>query len=291
MFVIMGATGQTGGATLRELRRRGATVRAITRDPQRASFGEGVEAVRGDPTDGTGLAAAFAGAEAAYVMLPPLLQAEDVLAASKDVSQAIADAVRDARVPYVVALSSGGAHLADGSGILRTLYDFERALRMTGAAITFLRAGNFMEDWVSVLAVARSEGVLPSGHAPLDTPMETVSTEDIGGCAAALLLDPVPGERIVNCLGPQDYTPTDAAAALTRLLGRPVTAVVASRDDTLAGLLAAGMSGDCAEKVVELSEGLNAGRIFFEPVGETRRGNVTLEQALRRLIAEAAPGC
>lgn len=290
MFVVMGATGQTGGATLRELQRRGATVRAITRDPQRASFGEGVEAVRGDPADGAGLAAAFAGAQAVYVMLPAFLQAEDVLAACRSASQSIADAVRDARVPYVVALSSGGAHLAEGSGILRTLYDFERALRTTGAAITFLRAGDFMENWGSVLAVARSEGVLPSGRAPLDTPMEIVSTEDVGRFAASLLLDPVPGERIVNCLGPQDYTPNDVAAVLARLLGRPVTAVVASRDDTLAGLLAAGWNRDVAEKVVELSEGLNAGRIFFEPVGETRHGNVTLEQVLRRLIAGAAPG-
>jgi len=288
MFVVMGATGQTGGAALRELQRRGAKVRAITRDPRRASLPEGVDVAGGDPTDSSSLRAAFAGAEAVYVMLPNFPEAQDALAGSRMAAQAIANAVREARVPCVVALSSGGAHLADGTGMIRTLYDFEKALRGTAASITFLRAGDFMENWAPALPVARSEGALPSGRMPLDAPMETVSTEDIGRTAAALMLERVAGERIVNLLGPQDYSPLDAAAALSRLLDRPVTAVPGSRDDTIAALLTMGASRDYAEKVAEITDGLNAGRIFFEPVGEKRRGDVTLEQALERLLAGSA---
>ncbi|MPZ32540.1 MAG: NAD(P)H-binding protein [Rhodospirillales bacterium] len=290
MFVVMGATGQTGGAALRELQGRGAKVRAITRDPRRASLPEGVEVAGGDPTDSGSLRAAFAGAQAVYVMLPNFPQAPDALAGSRMAAQAIANAVREARVPRVVALSSGGAHLADGTGMIRTLYDFETVLRGTAASITFLRAADFMENWASALPVARSEGVLPSARTPLGAPTETVSTEDIGFTAAALMLDRVAGERIVNLFGPQDYSPVDAAAVLSRLLGRPVTAVPGNRDDTVAALLAMGASSDYAEKVAEITDGLNAGRIYFEPVGERRRGNVSLEEALQRLLAGAASG-
>jgi len=222
--------------------------------------------------------------------LPNFPQAQDALAGSRIAAQAIANAVREADVPCVIALSSGGAHLADGTGMIGTLYDFEKALHGTAASITFLRAADFMENWASVLPVARSEGVLPSGRTPLDTPKETVSTEDIGRTAATLMLDRVAGERIVNLFGPQDYSPLDAAAILSRLLGRPVTAVPGSHGDTVAALLAMGSSRDYAEKVAEITDGLNAGRIFFEPVGERRRGNVSLEQALERLLAGSASG-
>lgn len=290
MFVVMGATGQTGGAALRELQRRGAKVRAITRDPRRASLPNGVEVAGGDPTDSGSLRAAFAGAQAAYVMLPNFRQAEDALAGSMVAAQAIANAVREARVPRIVALSSGGAHLAEGTGMIRTLYDFEQALRGAAGSITFLHAADFMENWASTLPVARSEGVLPSGRLPLDGPNETVSTEDIGRTAAALMLESVAGERIVNLFGPQDYSSLDAARVLSRLLGRPVAAVPGSRDDTVAALLAMGASRDHAEKVAEITDGLNAGRIFFEPVGERRRGNVSLEPALERLLAASASG-
>ena len=249
-----------------------------------------MEVAAADPADSSGLRAAFVGAQAVYVMLPNFPQAEDALAGSRMAAQAIADAVREARVPRVVALSSGGAHLDEGTGMIRTLYDFEKALRGSAASITFLRAADFMENWAPALPVARGEGVLPSGRMPLDRPAETVSTEDVGRTAATLMLDGVTGERIVNLFGPQDYSPLDAAAVLSRLLDRQVTAVPSSRDDTVAALLAMGSSSDYAEKVAQITDGLNAGRIFFEPVGETRRGDVTLERALERLLTRPASG-
>jgi NAD(P)H dehydrogenase (quinone) len=290
VFVVMGATGQTGGAAVRELQRRGVKVRAITRDPRRASLPVGVDVTSGDSTDSGSLRAAFADAHAVYVMLPNFPQPEDALAASRIAAQAIATAIRDASVPCVVALSSGGAHLAEGTGMIRTLYDFEKALHGTASSVTFLRAADFMENWASGLSVARSEGVLPSGRAPLDKQSEMVSTEDIGRTAAALMLERMPGERIVNLFGPQDYSSLDASAVLSRLLGRPVTAVVGNRDDTVTALLAMGASRDYAEKVAEITDGLNTGRVFFEPIGETRRGQVSLEQALERLLAGSVSG-
>ena len=36
MFVIMGATGQVGGAALEALKQRGIALRAVSRDPARA---------------------------------------------------------------------------------------------------------------------------------------------------------------------------------------------------------------------------------------------------------------
>ena len=283
MFVIMGATGQVGGAALEALKQRGIAVRAVVRDPGRAQ-GLGVEIVRGDASDTESLAAAFAGVQAAFVMLVPPHQAQDVLAESRVMARSIADAVRTARVPHVVALSSVGAHLSEGNGIVQVLHDFEAALAGAAPSLAFLRPGEFLENWAGMLPAAREAGVLPSGKIALDERHEAVSALDVGRVVAELLLDPRAGTRIVDLAGPAPCSGRDAAAILTRLLGKPVTAVPSSREQSVAALVAAGLGADYAEKLADLDEAINAGRLDFPPGGEMRRGTVTLDAVLRRLL-------
>jgi NAD(P)H dehydrogenase (quinone) len=291
MLVMMGTTGQVGGAALEALKQRGIAVRAIARDAGRARHlaGPEIEIVRGEATDTASLVAAFQGAEAAFVMLVPPMQAADVLAESRAAVQSIASAIRTAGVPHVVALSSAGAHLAEGNGIVQTLHDFEQGLAGVAPSLTFLRPGDFMENWAAMLPAAREAGVLPSAKLPLDAAGETVSAVDVGRTVAELLLDPRPGMRIINLMGPKEYSPADAAAALSDLLGKPVMAVPSSRDETIAALQAAGASADFAAKLADLTDAVNAGRMDVGAGdGETRRGTITLQEALRRLTRENA---
>lgn len=283
MFVVMGATGQVGGAALEALKQRGVALRAVARDPGSAQA-LGVEIVRGDAADTESLAAAFAGARAAFVMLVPPYQSPDVVAESRVMARSIADAVRTARVPHVVALSSVGAHLSEGNGIVQVLHDFEAALAGAATSLAFLRPGEFLENWAGMLAAARDAGVLPSGKFALDERHEAVSALDVGRVAAELLLDPQAGTRIVHLAGPAPCSARDAAAILTRLLGKPVTAVPSSREQSVAALVAAGLGADYAEKLADLDEAINAGRMDFPPGGEMRRGTVTLDAVLRRLL-------
>lgn len=284
MFAIMGATGQTGGAALAEIQRRGARVRAITRDPALAQGlkGEGVEIVRAEATDPESLAEAFSGADAVYVLNPAPLDVGDVRAEAAAMSAAVAQAVRQAAVRHVVALSSQGAHLTEGTGIIRTLNDFEAALRGTGASNTFIRATYFMESWATGLDVARDQGILPSLRRPVDAAFETVSAADVGRVAADCLLDPRNAERIVNLVGPEDYSPRDAAAVMTELFGKRVEAIEPPRESWISALTASGLGTSYAAELASMYDGLNASRIAFEPgVGELRRGSVTLGEALR----------
>lgn len=284
MFVIMGATGQVGGAALEALKQRGAKVRAVSRDPARAG-GLGVETVRGDASDTASLVSAFKGAEAIFVLLVPPVSAEDVLAESRATAKSIAAAVREAKVPHLVALSSVGAHLGEGNGIVRALHDFETALADAAPSIVFVRPGDFLENWAAVLAAVQEAGVLPSGKLPLESRSDAVSALDVGRVAAELLFDPKPGTRIVNVLGPEQYSPLDAAEILSRRLGKPVTAVPSSREETVAGLTAAGLGADYAGKLADLDEAFNAGRLAFPAnSGELRRGTITLDAVLQRLL-------
>ena len=292
MLVLMGTTGQVGGAALEALKQRGMAVRAIARDTERAGHlaGPTIEIVRGEATDTASLVAAFRGADAAFVMLVPSMQAADVVADSRTAVHSSASAIRAAGLPHVVALSSVGAHLAEGNGIVQTLHDFEQGLVGAAPSLVFLRPGDFMENWAAMLPAAREAGVLPSAKLPLDAADDTVSARDVGRTVAELLLDPRPGMRIVNLKGPKEYSPADAAAALSDLLGKPVIAVPSSRDETIEALRAVGASVDYAAKLADLTDAVNAGHIGAEAGdGETRHGTITLEEALRRLVSAGQP--
>lgn len=61
---------------------------------------------------------AFNDATAVYAMIPMNFQAEDFTGFQVQHAEAIAEALEFCKVPYVVSLSSQGAHLESGSGLV-----------------------------------------------------------------------------------------------------------------------------------------------------------------------------
>lgn len=285
MFAIMGATGNTGRAVARHLAKTGAPFRALTRQASHQVPGA-AEICIAQPQDADSLTAAFTGATAVYAMIPPFLTSPDVLAEGRRTAQAIATAVRRAGVGRVVALSSGGAHLTHATGLIASLRDLEAALGDSGARITRLRAADFMENWTGGAFAAQGSGILPSGRFPFDAPMETVSVQDVGRIAADCLLAGDSAPDILNLLGPQDYTVHEVVQTLETLLQRKVTPLAQSSEQVLDDLLAAGIGPDYAQGLIEIYDGLNTGRIGFEPGSPApSRGTVTIEAALAAVLA------
>jgi uncharacterized protein YbjT (DUF2867 family) len=73
MYVILGASGNTGSIVANFLLSKGKKVRVVGRDPERLQrfVDKGAEAFTADMGDAAALAKAFAGARAAYLLLPP----------------------------------------------------------------------------------------------------------------------------------------------------------------------------------------------------------------------------
>jgi uncharacterized protein YbjT (DUF2867 family) len=67
--LVTGATGYVGGRLLPPLLQAGLNVRALARNPDRASLPGGVEVARGDVVKGEGLEQALAGVEVAYYLV------------------------------------------------------------------------------------------------------------------------------------------------------------------------------------------------------------------------------
>src|SRR5713226_5932161 len=149
MYVILGATGNTGSVVANALLDKGKKVRVVGRDVKKLSkfTDRGAEAIAANVTDAESLSRAFAGAEAVYALVPPELASNDYRAFQKQAVEAIAQALETAGVKHVVALSSFGADKPDKTGPIAGLHDMEsRFSQISGLNALFLRAGYFIEN-------------------------------------------------------------------------------------------------------------------------------------------------
>src|SRR5437660_10880698 len=111
MYVIAGATGQTGRVVANTLLAQKQPVRVVVRDQARGAEWKqrGAEVAVAALEDGPALAEAFRGAAGAYLLVPPHYGAPSMLAAQRRIVDTLAQAPRP---KHVVLLSSVGAQLA-----------------------------------------------------------------------------------------------------------------------------------------------------------------------------------
>ena len=145
MFVVLGANGRAGGETARALIELRKPVRVVLRRPEQAETWKtlGADVTIGSIDDVPGLAAAMRDAEGGFVLCPPPISGDPYRRAN-EVGSALAAAVRQARLPKVVALSSIGAQHRTGTGVIATLNSLETHLDGAAPSTTFLRPGYFV---------------------------------------------------------------------------------------------------------------------------------------------------
>ena len=286
MFVVVGATGNTGGAAIDALLRAGHPVRGVVRRAEQAEAlrARGAEAAVAAVEDVDALAIAFEGAEAVYLMNPPAYSEPDLFARAVQVHASLITAAERAKVERIVALSSVGGQHAAGTGNILTTNDLETRLASCSRPTTILRAANFMDNWECGLKPAREKGVMPSMFLPLERKLPMQSARDVGAAAAALMTEAGPDRRIVELHGPEDVSPADAAMALTAILGRPVTAVAVPEAEWASRFRAQSLPERSVAGFCEMFQGFNSGLIVFEGKHETRRGPTTLLEALKSMV-------
>jgi uncharacterized protein YbjT (DUF2867 family) len=285
MFVITGATGNTGSVVAKTLLAAGKKVRAVVRDEKKAQALKalGAELFVADITDTAALERAVSGADGVYFLSPPDNVAKDFINERKSLTEAQIAALARAKVPHVVVLSSIAAQHRDGTGPIRSLHHVEQQLRRAGIPSTFVRAAYFVENWGAVAHPVKQDGVLPSFLA-LDVPVPMVSTADIAKTAARALLEGPRGFRAIELAGPTDPTPNEVAAAAGKILNRPVKAIQAPLEAVVPTFTSFGISQNVAALYREMYEGIGSGHVAAEPGNEKARGTTTLEETLRALL-------
>lgn len=288
MYAIAGVTGHVGSVAAETLLSQGKPVRVIVRDAAKGApwAARGAEVAIADLNDEAALTRAFAGAAGAFVLLPPTQTAtsERPVEDNQRLARTIAAAVRAAKLPHVVLLSSVGAQHADGTGPIKALHYAEAQLAATGAALTAVRASYFQENWGASLG-ALAQGILPT-FVTKSVRYAQVATRDIGRTVASALVEgAAAGSRIaIELAGPRDYTGEDVAAVLSKLTGKTIPAVDVPLDQVVPTFTSFGLSAAMAGLYREMYEGIMAGLVAPEAGNRTVRGSVDVADTLAALL-------
>ena len=267
-YLILGATGNTGKPIAQGLLAKGQTVRILVRDAAKAKelTDQGAILFQGDAIDKALLKKAVAGADAVYFLIPPSWSAEDLTAHQREHVDVFVEALYNSGVKHVVTLSSIGAHLSEGNGVVQGLHYMEEALNtLEGTNVLHLRSTYFMENNLGGVGMVKHMGIL-GGAVRSDLKFPMVATRDVAAKALEHLLKlDFKGHGYAYVLGPREVTLPEVAGVLGSAIGKPdLKYAQVSYDQAAEGMMQMGASASMAGRMMEFVECLNGGRILEE---------------------------
>ena len=150
MFVVAGATGNTGSVVASTLLAQGKPVTVLVRDARKAAGWreKGAQVAVASVEDPQALAVALAPAEGAYLLIPPNFQAADALEYGFRVGDALAEAVKSSGISHVVRFrrSAPNTLRVPGRSARSTMPSRHRAGCRN---LTILRPGYFLQNWAA----------------------------------------------------------------------------------------------------------------------------------------------
>ncbi|WP_437758422.1 NmrA/HSCARG family protein [Sorangium sp. So ce1389] len=217
-ILVTGATGTVGRQVVEQLAKRGADVRALVRDPAKASFPAGVAVAQGDLLDVDSLRSAFSGVSTLFLL--------NAVVPDEFTQALIAlNVAREAGIERIVYLSVIHSDLYVNVPHFAGKFAVERMIEQMGYSATILRPAYFMNNDLTIKDVVTGYGVYPMPIGGKGLAM--IDARDIGEIAAIELIRreqaaaPLPLDRI-NLVGPDTLTGAGAAAIWTEVLGRPI---------------------------------------------------------------------
>jgi uncharacterized protein YbjT (DUF2867 family) len=277
MILITGATGNVGSELVKELSRRGETFRAAYTSKEKAEKAQSanVEPVVADFAKPETLASALAGVDRLFL-----------LSANPPSESAVVRAAKKAGVKHVVKLSVIGAP-DEGFAIGKLHRAVEREIEESGLDFTFLRPNGFMQNLANQQAASvKGQGAFYFPAA--DARISHVDVRDIARVAATALTGSGHAGNAYELTGPEALTYADMAAALTRVLGTPVSYVAISDADFRRALEGAGTPPPVVEALVDLFAFYRRGgaaRVSADIEKVTGKKAVSFEQYARENVA------
>ena len=195
----------------------------------------------------------------------PDMFAADILKEQKQIADNYFSAIKAANVPNVVLLSSVGAHLRKGSGIVDGLgYMEELFLGLKDVNVLNLRPTYFMENTLGLIGIIKQMGIAGTAVSA-DQKFPMVATKDIGAVAAKRLLNlSFEGNTVEYVLGPRDMSYSEVTAIAGQAIGMPELQYMQfPAEEAVKGMVASGFCGeDAARLMVDLAKALNDGSML-----------------------------
>lgn len=290
MYVILGATGKTGGCVADALIAQRKPIRVVVRSADKGAAwkARGADVAVADADDAPALAKALRGAEGAYIIVPRNFAVSDVLESRERCIESLARAVSESGITNVVFMSSVGAHRRSGTGLIRSLYYAEQRFAEVKADITFVRGSYFLENWDTDLQALRTGNVFNT-FLKADHKIPQVSVRDLGNLIADFLMHPERGHRVVECTGPADWSPADIAQAMGEVTGKSVQVKEWPASAAADALVQFGVPRPVAVLIQEMYEALDSEHVALESPRTARRGEISAKSAIAEMFVASSP--
>ncbi|MDB5257568.1 MAG: hypothetical protein JWM14_2263 [Chitinophagaceae bacterium] len=264
-YVVTGSLGNISKPLTQKLVAAGHDVTVITTktDKKAAIEALGAKAAIGSVEDVAFLTETFKGADAVYAMVPPTFAAADWKAYIGQIGQNYAKAIQAAGVKKIVHLSSIGAHLAEGCGPVSGIYRSEQALdKLEGVDIKHLRPGNFYTNFYANIGMIKNAGIIGGNYGD-GTKIVLVHPTDIATAAAEELLSLSFKGKSIRYVVSDERSTVEIAKVLGTAIGKPELPWIDFKDEeSLGGLLGAGLPEEVAKNYVEMGQSVRNGKMF-----------------------------
>jgi len=264
-IIITGSLGNISKPLAQELIQKGHDVTVISSNPSKQDEIKnlGATAAIGSLEDPDFLATTFKGADAVYTMIPPGNYFDpnfDLLAYYVRLGKNYAEAVKISGVKKLVNLSTIGAQMKEGNGILAGAHHVELILNELpmDVAITHMRPNSFYYNLFGFIEMIKSQGIIAANYGG-EHIIPFVSPIDIAAAVAKELIIPFKGRK-TQSVASEDISGNETARILGEAIGKPgLTWVIVSDEETLNGLISIGMNPKIAAGLVEMYSALQSG--------------------------------
>lgn len=270
-IVLTGSLGNIGKPLTTELVQNGHSITVISSNPERKKEIEalGAKAAIGTMQDVGFLSATFKGADIVFLM-ETMEAVGDMFDKSVDFIGDITQigvnykqAVEAAGVKRLVHLSSIGAHLEKGNGILLFHHHVEAILKQLpdDVSIKFIRPVGFYVNMFSFINTIKNKGAIISNYGG-DKKEPWVSPLDIAAVIAEEMDLPFEG-RSIRYVASDEVSPNEIAKALGEAIGKPdLQWKVISDEQLLTNWLNIGFNPQVAEGFVEMQASQRSGLLY-----------------------------
>ncbi len=281
-MVITGSLGHISRLLTEELVKKSHRITLISskEDKKRDIEATGATPAIGSLEDPEFLVNIFKGADAVYLMVPPNMGVPDIRLYYNQIGDAYKQAIEKSAVKRVVLLSSIGADLESGTGLILGSHDVETKLNaLPDLSMTILRPGYFYYNLYAFADMIKDAGFIATNYGE-DTRFPLVSVKDIAAVAAEEMEKTSNGKSI-RYIASEDRTASDVARVIGKAIGKPdLKWVKLTSAQMQEGLEKSGLPKSVVSLFVEMGESIQTGRLRkdFDLHRPAEMGKVKLEQ-------------
>jgi uncharacterized protein YbjT (DUF2867 family) len=269
-IVLTGSLGHISKPLTEELVQKGHEVTVISSSPERQNDIEalGASAAIGSLEDVNFLTVTFKGADVVYTMIPPKGYFDpnfDVIAYYGRIGNNYAQAIRQSGVKRVIYLSSVGANLDKGTGLILGHHSVENILNNLppDVAITYMRPTAFHYNLYGFLPAIKSTGIIAANYGSEDKIL-WVSPIDIAAAVAEEIVTTLTGRKI-RYVASDELTCSEVASILGTAIGKPdLKWITITNEQMQSGLEAAGMHTSITARLVNMQASMHSGELFHD---------------------------